>query len=168
MSYYISTRYTPFNGPNGRNPPLLIKFVPGSTGLSSKDNQPEECVRWLKAQLLRAQRWMKLKEDISRRDVDFQVGEHVYMKLQPYKQQSLAKRSCAKLLTRYYWPLLVVQRVGTVTYKLPLPATSRIYPVFHVSQLKKEVETIPTVPVLPPNISETIVWEEILGESASC
>lgn len=76
-SYHVSTGYTPFKALYGRDPPPLIKFVPGSTGLSSLEDQLQErdaILDELKAQLLRAQQRMKLQEDRSRREVKFQVG----------------------------------------------------------------------------------------------
>lgn len=44
---------------------------------------------------------MKLQKNTSRRDIEFQVDDYVYLKLQMYRQQSLAKRLCAKLAARY-------------------------------------------------------------------
>lgn len=102
---------------------------------------------------------MKNQEDKSRRELEFQVGDLVYLKLQPYRQQSVATRACAKLAPRYYGPFDVIQRVGKVAYKLQLPPTSRIHPVFHVSQLKKAVGQSNATSILPPNISATLVWE---------
>ncbi|XP_074336462.1 uncharacterized protein LOC141673607 [Apium graveolens] len=132
----------------------------GSTVLSSIEDQLQErdaILDDLKFQLLRAQQRMKFQEDKSRREVEFQVGDSVYLKLQPYHQQSLAIRACAKLAARYYGPFEVVQRIGKVAYKLLLPSTSRIHPVFHVSQLKKAVGEPTPSPLLPPNISDTLV-----------
>ena len=60
----------------------------------------------------------------------------MYLKLQPYKQRSLAKRPNQKLSLRFFGPYKIIQRVGDVAYKLELPSACRIHPVFHVSQLK--------------------------------
>ena len=54
------------------------------------------------------------------------------MKLQPYHQSTVATRSCEKLTKRYYGPFYVLARVGHVAYKLALPSSSNIHPVFHI------------------------------------
>jgi hypothetical protein len=59
-----------------------------------------------------------------------------------YVQMSVARRSNQKLAYKYFGPFLITNKVGSVAYKLQLPASSSIHPVVHVSQLKK---------ALPPN-----------------
>ncbi|KAJ9542106.1 hypothetical protein OSB04_028612 [Centaurea solstitialis] len=161
-SYHTSSKCTPFKALYGRDPPRLLRFQVGSTGVSSVEEQLLErdaMLDELKGYLLRAQQHMKITADKSRRPVKFQVGDMVYLKLQPYRQQSVARRPFQKLAARFYGPFEVQECIGSVAYKLKLPTSSRIHPVFHVSQLKPAIGTQPVCATIPPNINADMEWE---------
>jgi len=67
-----------------------------------------------------------------------------------------------KFTPMYYGLYKVLQKVGTMAYKLELPVASRVHPVFHVSCLKKViVDKLPVQTILPELDEE----EKIILES---
>jgi hypothetical protein len=80
--------------------------------------------------------------------LEFEVGNHVYLKVSPMKG---VKRFGVKgkLAPRYIRPFPILEKCGTVAYKLDLPLSlARVHDIFHVSQLKKCLKA-PVDVVLP-------------------
>jgi hypothetical protein len=72
-----------------------------------------------------------------RRDLSFEVGDFVYLKVSPMRGTRRFKVK-GKLSPRYVGPFKIVDRKGEVAYQLELPPQlSDVHDVFHVSQLKK-------------------------------
>lgn len=64
---------------------------------------------------------------------EFQIGEKVFLKLQPYAQSSVVNRPYPKLSYKYYGPYSILEKAGAAAYKLELPEVALVHPVFHVS-----------------------------------
>ena len=161
-SPHASTHCTPFRALYGRDPPRLIRYERGTATVSAVDQQLEDrdaILDDLRMHLLRSQQKMKVYADASRHHAEFQPGEMVYLKLRPYRQQSLAKRRFEKLAARYYGPYKVIERVGSVAYRLELPATAAIHPVFHISQLRPARGQTLSSAALPPQLTADLEME---------
>ncbi|KAL6323200.1 hypothetical protein AAG906_027482 [Vitis piasezkii] len=131
-TYHASTGMTPFQALYGRLPPTIPHYLMGTTPVHAVDQNlasRDAILRQLKTNLHAATNRMK----------QYQVGDMVFLKLQPYRQQSVFCRASQKLASRFYGPYQIEQRIGKVAYKLNLPEGSKIHPIFHVSLLKKKL-----------------------------
>ena len=123
----------------------------------------EQILHAVKHNLQHAQHRMIQLGNKHRSERQFSIGDLVYLKLQPYRQKTLGHRYSKKLASKYYGPYKVLARIGTVAYKLQLPTSASIHPVFHVSLLKKKVgnravhTTLPALPSEPLLLPQAIL-----------
>jgi hypothetical protein len=145
---------SPFLELYGYHPPSITSPLKGNTKVQAVEDHignQQEVLKLLNDNLVMAQNRMKQEEDQHRREMEFEVGDWVFLRIQPYKQMSLKKQTMDnKLEPKYYGPYKVLQRIGSMAYKLELPPSSRVHPVFHVSCLKKVIDNkIPVQKSLP-------------------
>ena len=72
-----------------------------------------------------------------RQPLEFEVGDHVFLKVMP-KRGVVRFGKRGKLSPRFIGPFEILERVGTVAYRLALPPSmSGVHEVFYVSMLRK-------------------------------
>ena len=72
-----------------------------------------------------------------RRPLEFEVGDHIFLKVMP-KRGVVRFGKRVKLSPRFIGPFEILERVGTIVYRLALPPNmSGVNEVFHVSMLQK-------------------------------
>jgi hypothetical protein len=113
--------------------------------------QADDKVKVIKKNLEAAQARQKSYHDKRRKPLQFEVGDHVYLKVSPTKgvQRFGIK---GKLAPRYIGPYEIKKTCGPLAYELRLPPhMSAIHDVFHVSQLKKCIR-LPTEVLSEPDL----------------
>ncbi|GJS68369.1 putative reverse transcriptase domain-containing protein, partial [Tanacetum coccineum] len=91
----------------------------------------------IKQRIQAARDRQKSYADLKRKPMEFQVRDRFMLKISPWKWVVRFGKQ-GKLNPRYVGPFKVLEKVGSVTYKLELPQElSRVYNTFHVSNLKK-------------------------------
>ena len=101
--------------------------------------------------LLMAQSWHKSYADVRRRPLEFEVGDHIFLKVMP-KRGVVRFGKPGKLSPRFIKPFEILERVGTVAHWLALPPSmSGVHEVFHVSMLRRYT----------PDLAHVVDWGEI-------
>jgi hypothetical protein len=119
-SYHSSLKCSPFKALYGVEPSFRAVSLPLSIDNESVTEMLGERHHFselLREQLSRAQNRMKQDAEKDRTPRQFQVGEMILLRLQPYAQSSVVNRPCPKLVLKYFGPYPLVARIGTIAYK---------------------------------------------------
>jgi len=106
--------------------------------------------------LLDAQRRQTEYANRHRRRSEFNIGDKVLLSTKNIDSPIDRKRPTKKLTPRYIGPYQIIEKTSPLVYKLDLPVTMKIHPVFHVSLLKEHHENTPDFkrPEPPPSIDD--------------
>ena len=82
--------------------------------------QTKEAVELIQKRLIAAQNRQRKYADKSRKDIEFEIGEAVLLKVSPWKGVVRFGKK-GKLSPRYVGPFEILKRIGRVAYELALP-----------------------------------------------
>jgi hypothetical protein len=123
---------SPFLSLYGYHPLSITSPLKGNTKVQATEDHignQQEVLKLLKDDLVMPQNRMKQQVDQHRSEREFEVGDWVFLRLQPYKQISLKKKKKDnKLAPKYYGPYKILQRIESMAYKLELPPYSHVHP----------------------------------------
>ena len=125
----------------------------GESSITGPDliRDTSEKVSLIRQRLLTAQSRQKSYADVRRRPLEFEVGDHVFLKVMP-KRGVVMFGKRGKLSPRFIGPFEILERIGTVVYRLALPPSmSGVHEVFHVSMLRKYT----------PDLAHVVDWGQI-------
>ena len=141
-SYHSSIGMAPYEALYGRKCRTPLYWADSGENLVLGPNivqQITEKVRLIQDRMRAAQSRQKSYHDRRRKELEFEVGDHVFLRVTLRTGVGRALKS-RKLTPRFIGPFEILQRVGLVAYQVALsPSLSNLHSVFHVSQLRKYV-----------------------------
>ncbi|KAL0544475.1 hypothetical protein IC582_019591 [Cucumis melo] len=120
-----------------------------------------EAIQKIRSRMHTAQSRQKSYADVRRKDLEFEVGDKVFLKVAPMRGVLRFERR-GKLSPRFVGPFEILERIGPVAYRLALPPSlSTVHDVFHVSMSRKYVpDPSHVVDYEPLEIDENLSYAE--------
>lgn len=106
-TYHTSIGMTPFKALYGYDAPYFIDLAFDQSNVPKSRDVLQECqdiTKALKENLQCAQNQQKMYADKKRVERYFDIGDLVYLRLQPYRQSTLKRSRAEKLKPRFYGP----------------------------------------------------------------
>lgn len=106
-SYQGAVKMSPFFAVYWGPPPTLHQYLPGEfkvVAVAEEHIDRNELLRQLHYNLEQAQNRMTKVANTKRRNMEFEEGDNVLLKLRPHRQSSIQRRIYQKLAPRYYGP----------------------------------------------------------------
>ncbi|CAJ2638263.1 unnamed protein product [Trifolium pratense] len=141
-SYHSSIGMAPFEALYGRRCRTpLCWYETGEGAILGPEivQETTEKIRMIREKMKVSQSRQKSYHDKRRKDIEFQEGDHVFLRVTSTTGVGRALKS-RKLTSRFIGPFEILKRVGQVAYRIALPPSlANLHDVFHVSQLRKYV-----------------------------
>jgi len=105
----------------------------------------------------------KSYHDKRRKDLEFQEGDHVFLKVTPVTGVGRALKS-KKWTSKFMGPYQISERIGVVAYRVAVPPhLANLHDVFHVSRLRKYVpDPSHVIPMDDVQVRENLTVETLL------
>ena len=101
--------------------------------------ETEEKVKMIRERLKIATDRQKSYADFKRKDIGYEIGDKVFLKVSPWKKV-MRFRKKGKLSPKFIGPYEVIEKVGSVAYRLGLPPElEKTHNVFHVMILRRYI-----------------------------
>jgi transposase InsO family protein len=151
-SKQVSTGFSPFYLNTGQHPGLPSSSVaPAATnGNATAEEMLERLFSDLKvaeANVSAAQSKQQQYANQHRRESEFEEGEKVLLET---ANINLKAKITPKLSGRFFGPFTIKRKLSPLNYELDLPSSLRIHPIFHISKLKRYIESEQFDPFRPP------------------
>jgi hypothetical protein len=138
-SYQESIKMSPFETLYGQPCHTLLSWPEsGERVIFGPDivTEAEEKVKQIRVNILTVQSCQKSYTDKRHCPLEFEVGDHVYLRVSPMKGVRRFDIK-EKVAPRYIGPYPIIDKYGSLSYQVELPSKlSGVHNVFHVSQLK--------------------------------
>ncbi|KAL8443311.1 hypothetical protein Emed_006916 [Eimeria media] len=150
---HSSTGLSPFEVMIGENPlrasdlDVVDVFEPTVTPPMTKLFQ--QLVDRAASHILQAQAQQKHYADQRRKDVEFEVGDRVWV-----STRFMQPRGAAKFHPPFTGPFPITERIGKAAYRLELPPSMQVHPVFHVALLQRDKPR-------PPHMMQPQGWRPV-------
>ncbi|TYK02180.1 ty3-gypsy retrotransposon protein [Cucumis melo var. makuwa] len=126
---------------DGQTEPLnqVLEDMLRACALEFPVQSTNKAIQKIRSCMQTAQNRQKSYADVRRKDLEFDVGDKVFLKVAPMKGVLRFERR-GKLSPRFVGPFEILERIGPVAYRLALPPSlSAVQDVFYVSMLRKYV-----------------------------
>jgi hypothetical protein len=173
-SKQASTGFTPFELDCGQHPNTPITMTQPSHVPAANDfiDHWNAMMKIAKDSLMEAQDRQTKYANQHRRHQEFKEGDQVLLSMRNINNPVDRQRPTKKLTNRFAGPYTITKVISATAYKLDLPATMKIHPVFHISLLKPyhpspndfERSTPPPAIITPESNHEEYEVETILDK----